>query len=100
MNGPPLHPVLVHLPIGSWIAALILDMTFMANHSPLVAAASFCCILIGLIGALLAAPAGFADYLEINSSSNAKKLAKTHLILNVVVVVLYAVGLFLRFHSN
>jgi uncharacterized membrane protein len=100
MNKTPLHPLLVHLPIGSWIAALILDLTFMANHNPLIAAGSFCCILIGVIGALIAAPFGFSDYLEISSNSLAKKLATTHLLLNLAVVAFYCINLFSRFQLN
>jgi uncharacterized membrane protein len=100
MNRTPLHPILVHLPIGCWIAALILDLTFMANHNPLVAASSFSCILLGLIGALIAAPVGLMDYAEINPHLLAKKLATTHLVLNMVVFTFYAMNLLSRYLQN
>jgi uncharacterized membrane protein len=100
MNRTPLHPILVHLPIGCWIAALILDLTFMANHNPFVAASSFSCILLGLIGALIAAPVGLMDYAEINPKLIAKKLATTHLVLNLIVIALYAMNLFSRYQQN
>jgi uncharacterized membrane protein len=100
MYRSPLHPLLVHLPVGSWIAALILDLAFMANHNPLIASGSFCCILIGLVGAVIAAPAGIKDYLEISPHSGARTLARTHLLLNLGVVVLYSINLLGRFRQS
>jgi uncharacterized membrane protein len=93
----PLHPLLVHLPIGLWVGSVIFDITFMANHNPTLAGASFFCILVGIIGSLLALPAGLADYLSISSNSVPKRLATSHMLLSVVIIGVYSINLISRY---
>lgn len=92
----PLHPMLVHLPIGLWLASLIFDIVYLLGGNASFAIASFYCIAIGIVGALLAAPAGFAEYLEIPAHTRPKRLATTHMVLNLGIVALYAVNFFIR----
>ncbi|HKR91428.1 DUF2231 domain-containing protein, partial [Novosphingobium sp.] len=63
INGHPIHPVLVTIPIGLFIAALVSDIAFAADGSPAWAVASRWLLGGGLTGALLAALAGFTDFL-------------------------------------
>jgi uncharacterized membrane protein len=93
----PLHPLLVHLPIGLWVGSVIFDITFMANHNPTLAGASFFCILIGIIGAIIAVPAGLADYLSISSNSVPKRLATAHMLLNFAIIGVYTINLISRY---
>jgi len=93
----PLHPLLVHLPIGLWVGSVIFDIAFMANHQPTVAGASFFCILVGVIGAIIAAPAGLADYFTVPSNTVPKRLATAHMLLNFAIIGIYSINLFTRY---
>lgn len=92
----PIHPMLVPLPIGLWIFSLVCDLVFRFGSSDLVwDLLAFYTMLGGLIGALLAAVPGFIDFLSLNDP-RVKRIALTHLLLNLTVVALYAVNLWLR----
>jgi len=93
----PLHPLLVHLPIGLWVGSVIFDITYMANHNPTIAGASFFCILIGIVGAIIAVPTGLADYLSIASNSVPKRLATSHMLLNLAIIGIYTINLISRY---
>jgi len=53
----------------------------------------------GIIGALLAAAPGFIDYLSL-TDTRLKKIATTHLALNLFVVVLFIFNLGLRYNAS
>lgn len=93
----PLHPFLVHLPVGLWIASLIFDIGFKVNGNTNFAVTSFYCLLFGLIGALLAVPAGLADYVDIPENTMPKRIATTHFMMNGGIIILVAINLFLRY---
>src|SRR5437667_9812970 len=66
--GHPLHPALVHVPLGSFTAALLFDvLSRVGVGGNAMVQTSFYCIAVGVIVALLAAPAGLADWLDIKS---------------------------------
>ncbi|MCM2277745.1 MAG: DUF2231 domain-containing protein [Oligoflexia bacterium] len=92
----PLHPLLVHIPVGLWVASFVSDIVYMANGSPNFAILSYFCILFGLIGAAIAVPAGMADYLSIPAETHPKRIATTHLMLNVIVTVLFLINFLSR----
>lgn len=66
----PIHPMLVPLPIGLWIFSLVSDLVY-------------------------AALPGFIDFLSL-SGPRVKRVAMTHMVLNLTIVALYAVNLWLR----
>ena len=95
----PIHPMIVPLPIGLWIFSLICDVIYRtASDNPLWDEMAFYSLLVGIGGALLAAVPGFIDFLSI-ADPRARRIALTHLILNLVVVALYAVNAWLRSES-
>lgn len=95
--GHPLHPVLVHLPMGLWPAAFLFDLlSWLGIGGGPMLEASFWSIALGLISALLAIPAGLADWSEVGGQKAAWKFGLYHLILNSVVVVLWLVSLGIR----
>jgi uncharacterized membrane protein len=95
----PIHPMIVPLPIGLWIFSLICDVVYRTgSDNPLWDEMAFYSLLVGIGGALLAAIPGFIDFLSI-ADPRAKRVAVTHLILNLVVVALYAVNAWLRTES-
>jgi uncharacterized membrane protein len=95
--GHPFHPILVTIPIGTWIASLVFDITAISGHQPQVfeQGASWL-IAIGIIGALLAAVFGLLDLSVIPRGTKAFTTGLTHMTINLVVVALFAVDFFLR----
>ena len=93
--GHPIHPMLVPLPIGLFVAALVTDILFLVDGSPGWAIASRWLIGGGLAGALLAALAGFVDFAG-SARIRAIRDAWLHLFANLSVVVIEAISLFLR----
>src|SRR6266480_61574 len=93
----PLHPMLVHFPIGLFILSLLLDLASLAFPSvPGLVRDSFYAILLGVITALIAAVPGFVDYTDIRSDHPGKRTATAHLTLNLIVVALYGINLGVR----
>ncbi len=95
--GHPLHPALVHLPTGLWPAALLFD-TISASGAggSAIVRASFACIAGGLLVALVAIPAGLADFVEIKPGKPARRIAVYHMVLNLVATALFGINLWLR----
>jgi len=83
----PLHPMLVHFPIGLFLLSFFLDLASLAfPFVPNLVRGSFYAMLLGVITALLAAVPGFVDYTDIRSDHPAKRIATIHLMLNLIVV--------------
>lgn len=96
--GHPFHPMLVTVPIGSWAASLAFDI---ASHvvrrpAPLTQGSEWL-IAVGVIGALLAAMAGFLDLFAIPLGTRAWRTAVVHMALNLLVTAAYAVNFLWRY---
>ena len=99
--GHPIHPMLVHFPIGLFFLSLLLDIaSFVFPNVPNLVLASFYAISLGLIAALVAAVPGFADYTDIRRDHPAKRIATAHMILNLFLVTLYVINLAVRFSAD
>jgi uncharacterized membrane protein len=98
--GHPFHPILVTVPIGSWVAALVFDIASKVVDRPgfLTQGAEWL-IAIGVLGALAAAVVGFLDLLAIPTGTAAFRTALLHMSLNLVVTALYVGNFFWR-HSD
>src|SRR5687767_11579397 len=86
--GHPLHPVMVHIPVGTWVSAGVLDL-----FPPLRPAAT---VLIGT-GVAAAVPAslsGAADWSE--QDVGVRRLGALHAVLNTAALGLYAGSLAAR----
>jgi uncharacterized membrane protein/nitrite reductase/ring-hydroxylating ferredoxin subunit len=93
----PLHPMLVHFPIGLFLLSLLLDLASLAfPWVPNLVRDSFYAMLLGVITALIAAVPGVVDYTDIRSDHPAKRTATTHLTFNLIVVALYGINLGVR----
>lgn len=93
----PLHPMLVHFPIGLFLLSFLLDLGSLLFPSvPYLIRDSFYAMLLGVITALIAAVPGFVDYTTIRGDHPGKRIATAHLILNLVVVAIYGINLGLR----
>ena len=95
--GHPLHPALVHFPIGLFVLSLALDIaSYLELTTNDLSGASRYTIGIGLIMGLLAAAAGLADRSDIRRDHPARKTANVHLLLNLTALGLFAINFFLR----
>jgi uncharacterized membrane protein len=95
--GHPLHPAIVHVPIGAWIAACVLDiLAFTRWHQPAFSRLAFYCVALGLAVVLAAVPTGLAEWTAIKKEKPAWRLALYHLILNVLATAAWTVNFALR----
>jgi uncharacterized membrane protein len=93
--GHPIHPMLVPFPIAFFIAAFLTDLAYLKSGNPFWATASTWLIGAGIVGALLAALAGFTDFV---GEPRIRVLgdAWLHMIGNLAVVVIEVANLWLR----
>src|SRR5262245_15976342 len=106
MNTPasirnhPIHPMLIAFPIALWIFSLVCDVIYHAGSNNILwKDIAFYSMAGGIIGALLAAIPGFVDYLSL-TDSHVKKVATTHMVLNLVVTALYIFNLGIRYNAS
>ncbi|MFD8795921.1 DUF2231 domain-containing protein [Streptomyces vinaceus] len=90
--GHPVHPVLVHVPIGCWLSASVLDVVPGAKH------ASTTLTAVGLAGVAPAAVAGWVDWADLPPEQARVGLA--HAVSNVAAVVCYAASLTARLRGR
>jgi uncharacterized membrane protein len=84
--------MLVPLPIGLWVFALISDVASVAGGSPVWSVLARYCIAGGIVGAILAAVPGLIDYFSIDEAQM-KQIATWHLGINLTAVLIFAVNL-------
>jgi len=95
--GHPLHPALVHIPIGLFPMSLLFDLLSRGGGGGnALVQTSFYCITLGLIVSLLAAATGLADWLDIKPDKPAYRIGLWHMGLNALMVVIWAINLGLR----
>jgi uncharacterized membrane protein len=94
--GHPIHQMLVPFPLGLLATAVVFDIIHMATGGARFADVAYWMIVAGLIGGLIAAPFGTADWTKIPSGTRAKRIGALHGIGNVIVVLLFAGSWWLR----
>ena len=85
--GHPLHPAITDVPIGAYVVAVVLD--FSGQRTAATAA-----IGVGIVFMLLAALAGYADYIDLEGKS--RRFGTVHSSLMLVALVLYLVSFVMR----
>lgn len=86
--GHPFHASVVPVPIGAFVVTLVLDVVSRtADDGRGYARAATVTLGVGLVGALLAAVFGFMDYGQIAKRTRANRVATTHMVINLLVVV-------------
>jgi len=93
-EGHPIHPFLVPLPIGAFVASLIFDVLTWtrAGELPWLVDGAWWLIGVGLIGASLAAGFGLLDLLRVERHSTPARIALMHSALTVTAAVLFFIG--------
>jgi nitrite reductase/ring-hydroxylating ferredoxin subunit/uncharacterized membrane protein len=85
--GHPLHPAITDVPIGAYVVALVLDLSGQR-------AAATAAIGVGIVFMLLAALAGYADYIDLEGKT--QRFGTVHSSLMLVALVLYLVSFLMR----
>lgn len=98
--GHPIHPMLVPIPIGLWLFSFACDIiaTRVAEPASWVTASEYA-MVGGILGALAAALPGLVDLLSLRGRP-IQKTALKHMVLNLVVVALFAVNAWLRLQDS
>ncbi|HET9768046.1 MAG TPA: DUF2231 domain-containing protein [Thermoanaerobaculia bacterium] len=94
--GHPIHPAMVAIPIGAFTVTLVADVVTYATGDPGWGDTARYALIVGIIGALLAAVFGFIDYFKVTMSEAGFRVARRHMILNLTAVALFVVSLWLR----
>ncbi|MFK4834532.1 DUF2231 domain-containing protein [Microbacterium sp. ZW T2_14] len=99
--GHPFHPILVTIPIGAWVASLVFDIIGLVSDDPApYVQGAWILIVIGLIGAVLAAIWGFLDFSQLARGTAARRTATIHMVLNLSVTVLFVINLLVRLSAD
>lgn len=94
--GHAIHPMLIVFPLGLLTAGVVFDVTYLLTHHLVFAHVAFWNIGGGIVGGLAAAVFGLADWLGIPSGTRAKSIGAWHAIMNILVLVLFALSWVLR----
>lgn len=95
IGGHPLHPMLVVFPIGLWVFSFVADLIYLSTHNATWAAVAYYAMAGGIIGALLAAVPGAIDLFSITRGPT-RRVGTWHMLINVTVLVLFAINLWQR----
>ncbi|WP_125132704.1 DUF2231 domain-containing protein [Microbacterium sp. 10M-3C3] len=99
--GHPFHPIAVTIPIGAWTASLVFDViALIADDSEPWVVGARALILVGLVGAIVAAVLGLLDLSRIPARTPARRTAVTHGVLNGGAIALFAVNAIVRFAAG
>jgi nitrite reductase/ring-hydroxylating ferredoxin subunit/uncharacterized membrane protein len=85
--GHPLHPAITDVPIGAYVVALVLDLSGQR-------AAATAAIGVGIVFMLLAALAGYADYIDLEGKT--RRFGTIHSSLMLVALIFYLVSFVMR----
>jgi uncharacterized membrane protein len=97
--GHPLHPMLIPFPIAFFVATLVCDLVFWRSGNLGWANAAIWLLGAGLVGAALAAIAGFTDFFG-EPRIRAISSARQHMIGNVIAVLLQIVNFYFRYRDG
>jgi uncharacterized membrane protein len=95
--GHPVHPMLVVIPLGLFIGAVVFDAIALWRHSTALGTVGFWNIAGGVVGGLFAAVFGLVDWLAIPSGTRAKHIGLWHAGSNVIAIVCFAAIWWLRY---
>lgn len=95
--GHPLHPALVALPIGAWLASICFDIaSHLVAEPAALAEGSRWLIGLGVLGAVAAAMVGFLDLLGLPPGTRVFRVALWHMSLALTATAGYGAGFGLR----
>ena len=96
--GHPIHPMLIPFPIVFFVSTFLVDLVYLSNGDTGWAQASVWLLGAGIVMALAAALAGFADFF---GSDQVRRIgdAWQHMLGNLAAVVLQLINFYLRYED-
>jgi uncharacterized membrane protein len=94
--GHPVHPMLIVFPLGLFVTAVVFDVLHLATDNEVFGQVGYWNIVAGIVGAVLAAATGLADWTGIPRNTRAKRVGLIHGGLNTVVLLLFVLVWILR----
>jgi uncharacterized membrane protein len=94
------HQVLVAIPIGMFVIAVLFDIITAFVPIQALAIASYWNVIAGVAGALFAAVFGLIDWTKIPKRTRARRLGIYHALVNVTATVAFAGAAYLRFTAD
>ncbi len=99
--GHPVHPLIVTLPIGAWVCALIFDLISYGSSAPKPwSTGAMWLILFGVLGAAAAAVFGVIDLSNLPKGTVVVRTARIHAGLNSTALALFIVNFLWRYTSR
>ncbi len=86
--GHPLHPGLVSVPVGLWLAGSVMDLIASFSKSECAQAAADDAVMGGVVGAAASVVTGLAEYTRTDKDTPAQEDAFLHGALNVTAMAL------------
>jgi uncharacterized membrane protein len=99
IKNHPIHPMLIALPIGLWVFALVCDVFRLLGEGPAWSVVAIYSIAGGIVGAVIAAVPGLIDYFSIDEKEMGQ-IATYHMVVNVTATVIFGLNLWLRFRLD
>jgi len=88
--------MLIVFPLGLFVTATIFDLVRFVTGNPTFGQVGYWNIVVGMIGAVLAAVAGLVDWTAIPTGTRAKRVGLLHGAANTLVLVLFFISWLLR----
>jgi nitrite reductase/ring-hydroxylating ferredoxin subunit/uncharacterized membrane protein len=99
--GHPIHPLIVHLPLGLWLLGAILDVIgFAYDGQRWALTGAAWSIAIGTAVAIFAALTGINDWLDIRSDHPAQKTVLWHMAMMLPSTMLFGINTVLHFANR
>ncbi len=90
--GHPIHPMIIPLPVTSFILGAISLIVFAVRGEAFWLTAGYWLSIFGAVAGLVAAVPGLVDWVTIPPDAGAKRIGLWHLGLNVTIVVLFFIS--------
>jgi uncharacterized membrane protein len=97
--GQAIQPVLVMFPLGLFLMAVFFDLARLLGAPQIIGALGYWNIVAGLFGGVLAALAGAIDLMFLSNGTRAKRIGVFQGLMNMGVLILFAVILILRMRT-
>jgi uncharacterized membrane protein len=97
--GEAIQPVLVMFPLGLFTMAVLFDLADLLGAPHIIGALAYWNIVAGLVGGVLAALAGAIDLMFVRNGTRAKRIGMLRALINMGVLILFAVLLMLRMRT-
>ena len=94
--GRPVHPLLVTVPIGAFIATFAFDIASITVEGRAYGRPALWLSAIGIVSGVIAGFFGFLDSRRLTKGTRAQSVATMHMSMMVVALACFAVGFFLR----